>query len=85
MWEDPLNTKELNVSVVLEQPDLIFFTFHTYGYIGFFKPSLNEVYQSLPINPTRKFYVTTNMLTGDPNDLIIGEYHIDVTKIWYKD
>ena len=77
------NSKKDLIEVSLGKADLIFFTFHEYAYAGFFKPSLYEVYKWLPSEPKKPFYVTTSMISNDPNYLIIGNYQIGITRIWF--
>lgn len=75
---------EKSIEITLGKSDLIFFTFHEYSYVGFFKPSLYEVYKWLPSEPKKQFYVTTSMISNDPNYLTIGNYHIGITRVWFK-
>ncbi len=79
LWLEQKKTDHLD----LGEPDLVFYTFHEYAYIGFFKPTLDEVYKSLPKIPDGPFYVTTQPLSHSPNRIAIGNYQIGISKIWY--
>lgn len=60
-------------------------TFHTHGYYGIFKPSLDEVIAYLPefiFTNGRQLYIATSSVNLPVNDVIIGDYHFGVTTVW---
>ena len=61
-------------------------TSHTYGYVGFFKPSLDEVLSQLPDElfdgRFTKFYITTDTIKDDVQVITYGDYHVGRTKIY---
>lgn len=62
-----------------------FITLHTYGYYGFFKPSLGEVISQLPKDLYENFdeiFVTTDMISSEINTLMLGNYHIGKTTVF---
>jgi hypothetical protein len=61
-------------------------TFHTYGYVGIFKPSVGEVLSQLPAslfeNNSKRYLIETEMFSGNPNVVDMGEYHLGVTTVY---
>jgi hypothetical protein len=65
-------------------------TFHSYGYVGFFKPSVAEVMQHLPAtlfaNEEKRYLIDTKPMTYDAPDLhVCHRYHMGVTTVWEDD
>ncbi len=78
MW----NSNRIGDKLELNQPDYEFFTYHTYSYYGFFKPSLSDVYNRIPVKIDTEFYVTTEEL--GLSKFLIGNYQIAISKIWIR-
>jgi len=59
-------------------------TLHTFAYSGFFKPTLPEVYTQLPhsFDETKKFLISTNIISPTPHICIQGDYHVAITTVW---
>lgn len=58
-------------------------TYHTYGYYGFFKPSIAEVIAQIP-----KYYLDKTVAFETLTDLtvenIVGDYHVTTTTLYTK-
>jgi len=64
-----------------------FITFHTFGYVLFFKPSVAEVLSQLPgslfENESKRYLIETEMLTDyAPASHIYDTYHMAVTTVY---
>jgi hypothetical protein len=61
-------------------------TLHTYGFVGFFKPTMAEVAKQLParlFDDFEEIYVTTNILSDDLAH--VTEHHIVVMSVAVRD
>lgn len=64
-----------------------YLTLHTYGYHGFFKPDLVEVISQLSPHLFDDFddvYVSTDMISTDPNVVVNDECHLAWTLVFVK-
>ena len=60
-------------------------TLHSYAFRGFFKPDLIEVISQISHEniKDKDFYVTTEIFSnGDPSEMILGQYHVGITKVF---
>jgi hypothetical protein len=86
-WGGHIHTLDHDRTLVPRLSVRDYVTLHTYGWVGFFKPTMAEVAKQLPAQLFDDFdeiYVTTRILSDNPAH-VADEHHVAVTTVGVRD